>query len=92
MGGKILQWQRVVHVIYDRERIRNNSTCGRKDGRLKNIIPAAENGVINLARNIPKRRCINWLTKYVNKMTVTRKLWSASGHTGCARASFEVSS
>ena len=77
MRGKILQWQR----------IRNSRTCGRRDGK---FIMAAEKGVINLATNIPKRRCILWLTKYVHKMTLTRKFWNASEHIGCARASFEV--
>ena len=36
-------------------------------------IGAAENGVINSPRNIPKIRCKIWLTKYVRKMTLTSK-------------------
>ena len=80
MGGKILQWQRVVHVIYDRER--EFEIAERVDEGVEGFIAAAENGVINLARNIPKRKCIIWLTKYVHKIKLTRKLWVASEHIG----------
>ena len=54
----------------------------RMDEGVEGFIAAAENGVINLARNIPKRRCIIWSTKYVHKITLTRKLWVASEHNG----------